>query len=198
VNNIVNLRTLTSARGVPIVVFVDMQKEYLATPRLVAIPNIEPAIENCRKVLARSRKAGLPIVFIRWLSQSAPFFNKATPFVGWIDGFEPQRSELVFERKRPSCYASEGFAELMHHGGADVVLAGFAGETACLSTLVDAFHRNHRMTFLADASASHQLDTMTSENVHSAVSNIAALYCEVAQTDAWLKTICRMDEVISD
>jgi nicotinamidase-related amidase len=198
VNNIVNLRALTTARGVPIVVFVDMQKEYLAAPRLVAIPNIESAIKNCRKILAHSRKVGLPIVFVRWLNHSAPFFNKASPFVGWIDGFEPQRSEIVFERKCPSCYTSEGFAEFMHQGGADVVLAGFAGEAACLSTLVDAFHRNHRMTFLTDASASHPLEAMSSEDVHFAVSNIAALYGEVAKTDAWLKTACRVGEVISE
>lgn len=197
-NNIVNLRAFTTARGVPIVVFVDMQKEYLAAPRLFAIPNIEPAVENCRKVLVHSRKVGLPIVFVRWLEQSAPFFNKATPFVGWIEGFEPQRNEMIFERKRPSCYTSDGFAELMHQGGADVVIAGFAGEAACLSTMVDAFHRNHRMTFLTDASASHSLGEMTAENVHSTVSKIAGLYGEVAKTDAWLDTVRQIDEVVSD
>jgi nicotinamidase-related amidase len=186
VNNIVNFRTFTTARGVPTVVFVDMQQEYLAMPRLIAIPNIQEALENCRKVLVHARKAGLPIVFVRWLDQSAPFFNKATPFVGWIEGFEPQRSEIIFERKRPSCYSSEGFSQLMEHGGADVVLAGFAGESACLSTIVEGFHRNHRITFLEDASASHRLLDMSSEEVHFAVSRIAAMYGDVAKTDVWI------------
>jgi nicotinamidase-related amidase len=198
VNNIVNFRTFTTARGVPTVVFVDMQKEYLATPRLIAIPNIQRALDNCRRVLDHSRKAGLPIVFVRWLDHSAPFFNKATPFVSWIDGFEPQRSEMIFERKRPSCYSSEGFAQLMEHGGADVVLAGFAGESACLSTMVDAFHRNHRITFLADASASHQLVDMSADEVHSAVSRIAALYGDIARTDAWIAAECQAGLAIGD
>ena len=39
-NNIVNIRSFTTARGVPTVVFVDMQKEYTATPRLIAISQI--------------------------------------------------------------------------------------------------------------------------------------------------------------
>jgi nicotinamidase-related amidase len=194
-NNIVNLRTFATARGVPIVVLIDMQKEYLATPRMIAIPNIEPAVKNCRKILAHARKVGLPTIFVRWLDQSAPFFNKATPFVGWIDGFEPQRNEMIFDRSRPSCYASNDFASLMQQGGADVVIAGFAGEAACLTTMVEAFHRSHRMTFLADASASHPLGDMTAEAVHSAVAKIAGIYGEVEKTDVWLNAIYA-DEVI--
>jgi nicotinamidase-related amidase len=185
-NNIVNIRSFTTARGVPIVVFLDMQKEYIATPRLIAIPEIERALDNCKKVLTHARSAGLPIVFLRWLNKSSPFFNAATPFVGWIDGFEPQRNEMIFERKQPSCYSSDGFSQLMEHGGNEVVLVGFAGESACLSTIVDAFHRNHRIVYLKDASASHGLVDMAPFDVHDAVSRIAALYGTVASTDAWI------------
>ena len=185
-NNIVNIRSFTTARGVPIVVFLDMQKEYVATPRLIAIPEIESALDNCKKVLAHARASGLPIVFLRWMNKSAPFFNAAGPFVGWIDGFEPQRNEMIFERKQPSCYSSEDFAQLVEHGGHDLVLAGFAGESACLSTMVDAFHRNHRIVFLKDASASHQLVDMTAFDVHDAVARIATLYGTVTNTDAWI------------
>lgn len=185
-NNIVNIRSFTTARGVPIVVFVDMQKEYVATPRLIAIPNIQRALENCKRVLSHSRSAGLPIVFVRWLDKTSPFFNSATPFVGWIDGFEPQRNEMIFERKQPSCYSSDGFSQLMEHGGSDIVLVGFAGESACLSTMVDAFHRHHRVVYLKDASASHGLVDMSANDVHGAVARIAALYGSVANTDAWI------------
>lgn len=190
-NNIVNIRSFTTARGVPTVVFVDMQKEYVATPRLISIPNIQKSLDNCRKVLHHARGAGLPVVFVRWMEKSAPFFNVATPFSGWIEGFEPQRNEMVFERKQPSCYSSEEFAQIMQHGGADFVLLGFAGEAACLSTLIDAFHRNHRFLFLKDASASHRLADMPAEDVHSAVCRIATLYGEVANTDTWISTEAR-------
>jgi nicotinamidase-related amidase len=185
-NNIVNIRSFTTARGVPTVVFVDMQKEYIAAPRLIAIPNIQRALDNCRRVLNHARSAGLPIVFARWMQKASPFFNTASPFVGWIEGFEPQRNEMIFERKQPSCYSSDGFTQLMEHGGTDIVLVGFAGESACLSTMVDAFHRDHRVVFLKDASASHGLVDMTADDVHSAVSRIAALYGVVASTDAWI------------
>jgi nicotinamidase-related amidase len=186
VNTIVDFRSYTTARGVPTLVFVDMQKEYLATPRLIAIPDIDPALANCRSLLAHARETGLPVAFVRWLDRAGSFFNQATPFAGWIEGFEPQRNEMIFERQRPSCYASEGFAQFMEHGGKDVVLAGFAGESACLSTMVDAFHRGHHVTYAEDASASHRLVDMSAAEVHAAVARIAGLYGDVVKTDGWL------------
>jgi nicotinamidase-related amidase len=192
VNTIVDFRSYTTARGVPTLVFVDMQKEYLATPRLIAIPEIDEALVNCRKLLVHARECGLPIAFVRWLDRAAPFFNQSTPFAGWIEGFEPQRNEMIFERKRPSCYSSEGFVQFMDHGGKDVVLAGFAGESACLSTMVDAFHRGHHLTYVKDASASHRLVDMAADDVHFAVARIISLYGDVVKTDAWIGARDRM------
>jgi nicotinamidase-related amidase len=167
------------------VVLVDMQQEYLAKPRLFAISEIDRALDNCRRVLDHSRRIGLPVVFIRTLNESA-FFNRATPFVRWIEGFEPSRNEMVFERSSPSCYSCEQFAALVNQSRGGIVLAGFAGESACLSTLVDAFHRNHRVTYLCDASASHALDEMSADEIHRAVAKISGLYGEVYETADWI------------
>ena len=183
--SVVSLRTFANASSVPIVVLVDMQQEYLAKPRLLAISDIDRALDNCRRVLDHSRRIGLPVAFIRMVNESA-FFNRATPFVRWIEGFEPCRSEMVFERSSPSCYACEPFAALVNQSRGGIVLAGFAGESACLSTLIDAFHRNHPVTYLCDASASHTLDDMPADEVHRAVSKISGLYGEVYETDEWI------------
>jgi nicotinamidase-related amidase len=166
-------------------VFVDMQQEYLAKPRLLAISEISRALDNCRAVLDHSRQIGLPIAFVRTFNESA-FFNRATPFVRWIEGFEPYCSEMVFERSSPSCYSSEPFAALLNQSRGGMVLAGFAGESACLSTLIDAFHRNHKVTYLCDASASHALDEVSAEEIHGAVSKISGLYGEVYETTEWI------------
>src|SRR5947207_11082382 len=71
VTSVVSLRTFANSSSVPIVVFVDMQQEYLAKPRLLAISEIDRALDNCRKVLDHSRKIGLPVAFIRLLNESA-------------------------------------------------------------------------------------------------------------------------------
>src|SRR5467141_4359875 len=140
VTSVVSLRTFANSSSVPIVVFVDMQQEYLAKPRLLAISEIDRALDSCRKVLDHSRRVGLPVAFMRLVNESA-FFNRATPFARWIEGFEPYRNEMVFERSSPSCYSCEPFTALVNQSRGGI---GFAGESACLSTLIDAFHRNHR------------------------------------------------------
>jgi len=185
VTSIVNLRTFANSSNVPIVVLVDMQQEYLAKPRLLAISEIDRALDNCRRVLDHARDIGLPVAFMRLLNESA-FFNRATPFVRWIEGFEPYRNEMVFERSSPSCYSCEPFAALMNQSRAGIVLAGFAGESACLSTSIDAFHRNHRLTYVCDASASHALEDVPAGEIHRAVSKISGLYGEVYETTDWI------------
>jgi nicotinamidase-related amidase len=183
--SVVSLRAFANSSSVPIVVFVDMQQEYLAKPRLLAISEIDRALDNCRRVLDHSRQIGLPVAFIRMLNESA-FFNRATPFVRWIEGFEPYRNEMVFERASPSCYSSEPFAALVNQSRGGIVLVGFAGESACLSTMIDAFHRNHKAAYLCDASASHALDDMPADDVQRAVSRISALYGDVYETADWI------------
>lgn len=183
--SVVSLRTFVNSSNVPTVVFVDMQQEYLATPRLLAIPDIDASLANCRRVLDHSREMGLPIAFIRLLDDSA-FFNRASPFARWIEGFEPHRNEMIFERSSPSCYSNELFASLMNQNRGGIVLAGFAGESACLSTLVDAYHRGHKAAYLADASASHALDDMAASEVHRVVSKVCGVYGDVYETSEWI------------
>jgi len=133
---------------------------------------------------------GLPVAFVRWIDRTA-IFNKASRFSRWIEGFEPHGVDMIFERNRPSCYASADFAEVIGGGGGSFVLAGFAGEAACLATAIDGFHRGHGITFLADASASHALDDIAAKDVHRVVSTVAGLYGEVLTTKSWIARTSR-------
>jgi hypothetical protein len=101
VTSVVSLRTFAGSSRFPVVVFVRMQQEYLAKPRLPAISEINRALDNSRKVLDHSRRIGMPVAFIRMLKESA-FFNRTMPVVRWIEGFEPYRNETVFEQASPS------------------------------------------------------------------------------------------------
>ena len=184
-NKVIDLRVYAGSRVLPTLVFVDLQQEYLATQRALAVPEAELAIKNCRLALAQARALGIPVAFARLIGQSA-FFNPATRFSRPIEGFEPTNADMVFERTKPSCYANESFAEVMEYAGGNFILAGLAGESACLATAVDAFHRGHRFTFLADASASHALDEMSAGEIHRAVKNVIGLYGEVELTSNWI------------
>jgi nicotinamidase-related amidase len=185
-SNVVNLRPFVDPMTVPTVVMVDLQQEYVAPPRRMAIPDATAALVQCSLLLSHARAVGFPVAFMKWVPR-APFFNAASPFSHWIDGFSPLATEMVFERELPSCYANSDFADVMDEGaGGNIVLAGFAGESACLSTMIDAYHRGHRVTFLADASASHALDAVAAADVHDVLANVLSLYGIVATTAEWI------------
>jgi nicotinamidase-related amidase len=183
--NVVNLRSYADVSLIPTLVLLDMQQEYIASPRLYSIPDAETALENCRLALMHSRRTGLPVAFLRMVDRS-PFFNPVLSYSSWIPGFEPLTSEMVFERSKPSCYANREFAHAMTEGGGHFVLAGFSGEAGCLATAVEAFHRGHRFTFLADASASQGLNQISAPTVHDTVAQLIGLYGEVTTTRSWI------------
>jgi nicotinamidase-related amidase len=183
--SIINFRAYANPRTVPTLVLVDLQQEYIAESRALALAHAPAALERCRVALDHARANGFPVAFLRWID-NAPFFNPNSRFARWIEGFEPHGCDMIFERNRPSCYASREFAEFMGRSGQPVVMAGFAGETACLSTAIDAFHRGHSFTYLQDASASHRLDNTDADNAHRAVGDIIRLYGEVLDTRSWV------------
>jgi nicotinamidase-related amidase len=184
VNQVIYLRALSDASVAPCLVLVDMQQEYVAGSRLMALPHADGALANCRAALDHARSRGFPVAFLRQFSRSA-YFNPATSFSGWIKGFEPTAADMVFERENPSCYSSTLFAQFMDGCGGHFALAGFAGETACLSTAIDAFHRKHRFSYLADASASHGLGELSATDVQKAVTGIIGVYGEIVTTRDW-------------
>ena len=185
-NQVIDLRAFTHPAPLPTLVLVDMQEEYLAASRALAIPNVETALANCRDALAHARLMGIPVAYTRWLGST--FFNVGTRYSGWIKGFEPHGSDSIFERKQPSCYANRHFAEVMTSNSGNFIIAGFAGEAACLSTAIEAFHRGHRVTFLADASASHGLGQRSPADVHAFVCQLMGLWGTVTPTEAWIRT----------
>src|SRR5215467_15279784 len=184
-NQVIYLRALSDSSVAPCLVLVDMQQEYVTCSRLMALPDADAALANCRAALDHARSKGFPVAFVRQFSRSA-YFNRATAFSGWIEGFEPTGADMVFERESPSCYSSAPFAQFMDGCGGHFALAGFAGETACLSTAIDAFHRKHRFSYLADASASHRLGELSAAEVQNAVTGIVGVYGEIVTTRDWM------------
>ena len=189
-SSVIDLRAYVNPSVIQTLVLVDLQQEYIASPRVLALEETKGALANCRAALAHARAMGLPVAFVRWIDRT-PIFNKASRFSRWIEGFEPHGVDMIFERNRPSCYASADFAEVIGGGGGSFVLAGFAGEAACLATAIDGFHRGHGITFLADASASHALDDIAAKDVHRVISTVAELYGEVLTTKSWIARTSR-------
>ncbi len=78
-----------------------------------------------------ARARGLAVAFIRG-NAGAQTGDRAAG--GWLKGFEPVRSDVLLDRRGPSCYTSEYFDDVAQAAGGDIVLAGFAGQGGCLAT----------------------------------------------------------------
>jgi hypothetical protein len=74
------------------------------------------------------------------------FFDPIPSYLKSIPGFAPVSSDMILERNKPLCYAKRKLAKAMTEGGGHFVLVALSGEIGCLSTAVEAFHRNHKVT----------------------------------------------------
>jgi nicotinamidase-related amidase len=169
-------------------VLLDVQRDCVAD---TSAPEMAKAIGNCQAVLKHARSAGLQVAFTRWIGRGA-FFGHDEPFSGWLDGFEPNRKDLVFDRAQPSCYCNPLFAEIITQAGGHFILAGITGETACLATAIDAFHRGHRVTLLSDASASQKLGEAACGDVHRVVTQVIDLFGQITTTKVWISASSRI------
>jgi hypothetical protein len=162
VTSIVGLWTFPDSSRVPIGALGAMSRKYHANRLLSAVSGAELGLDCCRKILEHSRPIGRLVAFIRMLSELI-FFSRAMPFVRDIKGFEP----------------CEPFAARDNQGRGGI---GFAGESTCLSALIDAFNRSHEVAYLFDASASSARDEMSADEVQHADSKTLGIYGDVHET----------------
>ncbi len=178
------------SRTAQTLVLVDLHHDVSEIATISATASLADPIANCRTLLAHARANGLPVGFTRRVAAPA---SLTTPpvYPRWIKGFEPGRSDMIFDRWRPSCYASAPFAEMVEFLGGNYVIAGQFGEMSCLSTAVDAFHRDHRPIFIADALVTRAGDDISPNAMQRAVAHIISLYADATSTQNWLLATAR-------
>jgi nicotinamidase-related amidase len=184
-NSVVNLREFRArGRYVPTLVLVDMHHELRGAESLGnTIPT--EVIANCRTALRHARANGIPVALTRQVAPSASMLDSPA-YPRWIEGFEPQRRDMVFDRQHPSCYASAEFRDMADEIAGNYVVAGQFGELSCLSTAIDALHRDHRPTFLTDALVSCSHEDASAGTMLRALARILSLYAEVTRTQPWI------------
>lgn len=174
-----------------LVVFADLQLEYVAAGRAHSLAETEACIANCRQLLNSARNARLPIAHFRQI-RADTHFNKQCRFSGWIDGFQPRANEMVYERSLPSCYANDDFCGFLEHVSQPVfLLAGLSGEQACLSTAIDAHHRDHGLVFIRDCSATTSLAGLSETQSHDALCDLISKYADILPMQVVLKQLGR-------
>jgi nicotinamidase-related amidase len=151
VNALVDPRGFFPEPAAAPIAFVDMYEEELDGLTASRPDLVLPLLVNCRRLLDCARRNGWPTAFVR---PNYPSQRRGGPAPHWIEGFKPQRSDMIFERKGASCYSSEEFAGAIDAAGGVFAITGFCGESTALSTLIDAERHGHGASLIGDACSS--------------------------------------------
>jgi nicotinamidase-related amidase len=181
-NSVIDLRTYVGASRGRLLVMVDLQeKNYRALAQDKA-PALMRALDNAMAAIRHAREFAIPIAFTR--AGDGPGVLERPAASAWIAGFEPRRSDMVFERQQPSCYSNQLFENVVSQAGS-FAIAGLVAEETCLATAIDASRRGHRVTFLSDASASRARPATDAAAVHVLATRAIELFADVANTGQW-------------
>jgi nicotinamidase-related amidase len=181
--SIVDLRAYVHGANGGLLVMVDLQMRTFE--ELAGDPgcDIGGALDNCMSAIQHARASGVPIAFTR--HNAATGLIDSSEHSAWIAGFEPKRSDMVFERQQPSCYTNRLFEDIVSQTGS-FAIAGLVAEEACLATVIDAAHRGHQVTFLSDASVSRGRLGTDARSAHAATTKAMELFADVRATRHWL------------
>jgi nicotinamidase-related amidase len=190
-STVVDLRKFRDrGRGVSTLVLVDLHHDLFDLFEVNSTSGPTRALDNCFSLLRHARDLGFPVAFTRHVAAPETLAGAPT-YPRWINGFEPQRSDMVFDHALPSCYSSAEFAETAAHLGGNFVVAGQVGELSCLSTAVDAFHRNQRPTFLTDALVTHGSRELPAVEMERALAHLLSFYVDTDMAGGWIASTSR-------
>jgi nicotinamidase-related amidase len=169
----------------PILVAIDIQREYTTAGRPFHLEGIEESLENCRRLRDHARRNRWILAHVRHLQPGA-LFNPDSEYSRFVEGFEPRTGEPCFEKSKLSCLSTDGFRRLM--AGAlevksPVYIMGYSGQMCCLSTLVDLFHTGLKANYVQDASLSRGTSLAPPEGMHQYVKEVCSIYATLRSTD---------------
>lgn len=182
--NVIPFRHHDRSKAVPPIVFVEMFEDIPEAPCRLRPEPIMSTLANCRILLDHARSAGWPLGFVVAAERARRNVHGGLP---WIDGFRPQRTDMVFETTENSCYSSEAFADAMTDAGNCYLIAGFSGECIGLATLVEASRHGHDVGLIEDAVHSEPLSGCDAFESHRALVAVASSHAKILSAKGWLE-----------
>ena len=181
---------------------IDMQNEFLRKDGAVFFHYADEIIPNVKRVIAASRKASIPVVFTGhahddprvdggMTAEFWPEIKRGESLIAGTKGVEvyrslkPLRGEKVIWKHRYSAFYNTDLETVLRGlGVTDLVIAGILTNVCCESTARDAFFRDFRVFFLADATAT------TEPEFHVAsLKNLAYAFAYVLTAEELLRQI---------
>jgi nicotinamidase-related amidase len=137
-------------------VLIDCQNTY--REGIMQLEGVEPALQECAKLLQRARDAGATIIHIQHDAGPGSPYDVRAPIGAIADVVAPRASEPVIVKAYPSSFEQTNLdAELKKRGITDLVLAGFMTHVCVNSTARAAFNHGYRATVVGNATATRAL-----------------------------------------
>jgi nicotinamidase-related amidase len=153
---------------------IDMQNEFLAEDGAVFFHYATDIIPNVKRLLGACRKASIPVIFTGHVHENPevdggmtaewwPEIKRGKSLVKGTKGVEihrelkPHKNEKIIWKHRYSAFYNTDL-EIILRGMqvTDLIMTGVLTNCCCESTARDAFFRDFRVFFLADATATSE------------------------------------------
>ena len=171
----------------PLLIAIDIQREYTPVGRPYYINGVEPSVENCRRILSHARDQRWPVAHVRHV-QGGHVFNEAMEYSRFVEGFEPRPHGFVFTKNNFSCYSNTAFGELLESAQRSAIyVIGYNSLMCCLSTIIEGHSRGHKLTFVEDASMEFSTPNADEAAAHLHGVDLIALYASVVDTEEALR-----------
>ena len=171
-----------------VLVYADLQLEYLIPARRHVILDGDATITRCLELLALWRSNLWPVMHLKRVAEAA-WFDPSSRLTDWIAEARPRPGEMTFEHALPSAYSSSRFADHMSNlRNVRCVVAGFSLDETILATVVEGFHRSHRYQVVDDAVACRQPVTGEAADYKRSVMNVIGNFATVQSSAELIRT----------
>jgi ureidoacrylate peracid hydrolase len=173
----------------PILVLIDIQREYTTPGRPFYLRGIEASLATCSVLLQHARSIGWGVVHVRHEQEREPF-KAGSEFTSFASGFDPADGETVFTKHLLSAFSNDDFASFALRAKAEarpLILIGYGGTMCCLSTALDGMHRGVRTRWVYDASLSRPSQLASEAGVHRHLTEMMRIYADVVSSAELLR-----------
>jgi len=170
-------KTLLELAGAPagtphlndsVLIVIDAQHEYVDGK--LPLSGVKTALAEIGALLARARKAGVPIIHIQHRGRPGGAFGPDTPGFAIADAAAPAGTETVIEKSLPNAFAGTTLGKALESlGRKQLIVTGFMTHMCVEATARAALDHGFKTTVVAAATATRDLpDPLTGEAVPAA------------------------------
>ncbi|AFJ02213.1 Isochorismatase [Methylophaga frappieri] len=170
-------------------IMIDCQNTY--RQGVMQLTDVEPALVQAQKLLARARDMQVPIIHIQHDAGPGSPYDLETDLGQIADEVAPQPGEIVITKHFPNAFIQTELDERLKTLGIDqIVLAGFMTHMCINSTAHGGFNLGYQVTVVASATATRDLPDASGQIVpaeqvqHAALASTRDLYAAVINSIA--------------